>query len=210
MAERAGLHRLLEVSWVYTMFQRLISRSGAAERMRLELYPQLGTRPLRVLDIGCGPAAFYARYHHFDGLDYVGLEPNATYVEDAARRFLGIELHAGTVSQAHDRITGLFDLVVLEGVLHHIDDVTAGEVIAFAAERLKTGGRLVALDPVILPGQNPFARALALLDRGKHVRTLDGYRALAVSAFPDADVHVRAVHGHLRVPYDHSVLVVDA
>ena len=208
MTERGGLHRVLELSWVYTAFQGLVSRPGAADRMRNELYPELGTRPLRVLDIGCGPAAFYARYRDVAGLEYVGIEPNEAYVKDAEQRFPGIELHTGTVPQVRERISGRFDLVVLEGVLHHIDDATAREALAFAGERLAPGGRIVALDPVILPRQNPIARAIAMLDRGKHVRTLDGYRKLAVEALPQARVDVRALSGQLRVPYDHSVLTV--
>ena len=174
--------------------------------MRDELYPELGSRPLRVLDIGCGPAAFYARYRDAAGLEYVGIEPNKAYVDDAEQRFPGIELHAGTVPQVRERISGRFDLVVLEGVLHHIDDASAVEALAFAGERLAPGGRIVALDPVLLPRQNPIARALAVLDRGKHVRTLDGYRDLAAAALPHARVDVRALSGQLRVPYDHSML----
>ena len=208
MAERAGLHRVLELSWVYTAFQRVISREGAPERMRQELYPELGTRPLRVLDIGCGPAAFYARYRDIEGLDYVGIEPNEAYVEDAGQRFPGVELHAGTVPQVRDRISGMFDLIVLEGVLHHIDDTTALEALVFAGERLVPDGRIVALDPVFLPKQNPVARTLARLDRGKHVRSLTGYRELATGALPHARVEVRPLSGQLRVPYDHSALVV--
>lgn len=207
VTERGGLHCVLELSWVYTLFQNLISRPGAADRMRHNLYPELGTRPLRVLDIGCGPAAFYARYSDVEGLEYVGIEPNVAYVNDAAQRFPGIELHAGTVPEVQDRVTGMFDLVVLEGVLHHIDDVTAVEALSFAGERLAPGGRIVALDPVLRPHQNPIARALALLDRGKHVRTLDGYRQVAIEALPQATVQTSTLSGQLRVPYDHSVLI---
>lgn len=206
MAERRGLHRVLELSAVYTLFQTAISRPDAARRMRDELYPELGSRPLRVLNIGCGPAAFYARYQSLQAVTYVGIEPNSAYVEDARRRFPGIELHVGTVPEVRDAIRGEFDLIVLEGVLHHIDDVTAEEALAFAAERLAPGGRLVALDPVLLSRQNPIARALARLDRGKHVRTLDGYRGLGETAFPASDVGVEVLSGQLRVPYDHAVL----
>ena len=206
MTERGGLHRVLELSWVYTAFQGLVSRPGAADRMRNELYPELGTRPLRVLDIGCGPAAFYARYRDVAGLEYVGIEPNEAYVKDAEQRFPGIELYAGTVPQVRERFSGLFDLVVLEGVLHHVGDTTATEALSFAGERLAPGGRIVALDPVLLPRQNPIARALAVFDRGKYVRTRDGYRKLASDALPNATVEVRVLSGQLRVPYDHSLL----
>lgn len=208
VAERAGMHRVLELSIVYTAFQSLISRPGASERMLQDLYPEVGTRPLRVLDIGCGPAAFFARYRDVEGLDYVGIEPNGDYVKDATQRYPGIELHTGTVPQVRDRVMGPFELVVLEGVLHHIDDATAREALAFAGEVLVSGGRIVALDPVLLPRQNPIARALARLDRGKHVRTLEGYRELAVDALPNLKVEVRSLSGQLRLPYDHSVLVV--
>lgn len=201
-----GVHRVLELSWVYTAFQGLISSPGAANRMRHELYPELGARPIRVLDIGCGPAAFYSRYQGVEGLECVGIEPNAAYVQDAEQRFPGIELYAGTVPQVRERFSGLFDLVVLEGVLHHVGDTTAIEALSFAGERLAPGGRIVALDPVLLPRQNPIARALAVLDRGKHVRTLDGYRELAVTALPQARVEVRALNGQLRAPDNHSML----
>lgn len=174
--------------------------------MQSELYPELRSRPIRVLDIGCGPAAFFDRYRGVEGLEYVGIEPSRAYVHDAQQRFPSIDLHAGTVPQVRDRIVGDFDLVVLEGVLHHVDDETAIEALAFAGERLARGGRIVALDPVLLPRQNPVARALAVLDRGKHVRTLDGYRNLAAAALPEARVDVSTLSGQLRVPYNHSVL----
>jgi SAM-dependent methyltransferase len=206
VAERGGLHRLLEISWTYELFQRLISRQGSERRLQAELYPELGSRPVRVLDIGCGPAAFWARYQHFADLDYVGIEPNAAYVHSAWERFPDIELHIGTTADVGDSVVGGFDLIVLEGVLHHIDDENAVATLAYAAERLVTGGRLVALDPVLLERQHPVARALALLDRGKHVRTLAGYRALAGEAFDPAETSIRRLSGQLRVPYDHAVL----
>lgn len=210
MVERGGVHRILEMPWVYTAFQTAVYRAGASQQMKQLLYPELGGRPLRVLDIGCGPAAFFARYSDAERFSYVGIEPNASYVRDARAQFPGIELHGGTVPEVRDRITGSFDLVVLEGVLHHIDDETAIEALAFAAERLTPGGRLVALDPVLLERQHPVARALARLDRGKHVRSLEGYRALAVGPFRQELVNVSVVSGLLRVPYDQAFLEVAA
>ncbi len=207
VSERGGLHRSLEFAGVYTLFQRIISRSGAAAAFRAELYPELGSGPLRVLDIGCGPAAFWARYNHIEGIAYVGIEPNRAYVEEARARFPGIELHAGTVAEARHAVAGVFDLIVLEGVLHHIDDETAREALQFAAEKLGPAGRLVMLDTVLLPRQNPIARLLARFDRGKHVRSLRGYQDLATSVFATEHVASRHLRGRLRIPYDYSVLV---
>ena len=209
-SERSGLHRVLELAWVYSLFQRAISRADAASSLREELYPELGRRPLRVLDIGCGPAAFWARYRSIGAIQYVGVEPNERYVKDARERFADGEIYAGTVADVRETVAGPFDLVVLEGVLHQIDDDAAREALHFAAERLRPGGRLVALDPVVIERQNPIARALARMDRGKHVRSLEGYRAVAIGPFPAESLSVRRLTGQLRVPYDHSVLEVVA
>lgn len=86
----------------------------------------------------------------------------------------------------------------MEGVLHHIDDDTAVAVLACAAQRLVSGGRLVAIDPVLLERQNPVARALALVDRGKHVRALAGCRALADEILDSAEDSLRRFSGQLR------------
>jgi SAM-dependent methyltransferase len=208
MPERGGAHRVLELSSVYRVFERLISHPGAADDLRTRLYPELGARPLRVLDIGCGPAVFWSRYKDVHGLTYVGIEPNRAYVDDARARYPTVELHAGTVPEVRDAVHGMFDLVVLEGVLHHIDDEAARDALQFAAARMSAQSRLVAIDPVILDRQNPVARLLARLDRGKNVRTLDGYQRLAEQVFRDDHISVQALSGLLRVPYDHSLLEV--
>lgn len=194
------------MEWFYKILQRAVYGGRWAERTRYALYPELGIHHLRALDIGCGPAAFFGRYRDVAGIEYVGIEPNRAYVDDAEQRFPVIELHAGRVPQVRERISGLFDLVILEGVLHHIGEATAIESLAFAGERLAPGGRIAALGPLLLLRQNTIARTFADLNRGKHVRTLDGYCYVARSALKKACVDVWALSGQLRLPYDHSVL----
>lgn len=208
--ERRGIHRVLEFARVYSSLQRAISRPGSADSVREKLYPELGTGTVRVLDIGCGPAAFWARYQDVGNIEYVGIEPNPRYVKDTRERFPDVTIHAGTVTDVADAALGPFDLVVLEGVLHHLDDSAARQAIAFGAERLRPAGRLVALDPVFLDQQSPIARTLARLDRGKHVRSLQGYRDLAVGPFVSDAVTVRRMSGQLRIPYDHAYLEAKA
>lgn len=188
------------------MFQNMIVRPGSAARLQQELYPELGTRDLRVLDIGCGPAAFYARYGELGGLHYVGIEPNEHYVNKARERFSGIELHAGTVPQVKDQVLGEFDLVILEGVLHHLDDDAAIDALRFGAEHLATGGRLVTMDPVLLERQHPIAMLVARSDRGRHVRKLDELHSLARKALSPEGIRIRTLSGQLRIPYDHAVI----
>lgn len=205
--ERRGLHRILESDGVYRTVQRLFGGGIAAAGGLGDLYPELQRAGTRVLDIGCGPAALYARLHPISApFEYVGIEPNCGYVERARRRFPSIEMHCGTVSEAVESVTGTFDLIVLEGVLHHIDDSVAVEALTFARDRLAPGGRVVTLDVVLVERQHPIARALAKLDRGRNVRTLEGYRDLVGAVFGIDRTEVRHLTGRLRVPYDHALV----
>lgn len=207
MMERRGLHRILESEGVYRTVQRLFGGGLVAAGRWGDLYPELQRPDTRVLDIGCGPAALYARLHPVSApFEYVGIEPNCSYVERARQRFPSIELHCGTVDEVGGRVKGSFGLIVLEGVLHHIDDGVALEALRFARERLAAGGRVVTLDVALVAQQHPIARALARLDRGQNVRTLAGYRDLVGEVFGMDRTEVRHLSGRLRVPYDHALV----
>ena len=68
---------------------------------------------------------------------------------------------------------------------------------------LKPGGRFIAVDPLIEHPQSRVARLLVRLDRGKFVRTCDGYAELARSAFEAFSVE--PCRDLLRVPYSHAI-----
>ena len=82
-------------------------------------------------------------------------------------------------------------------VLHHVDDETAAELFRLSRMVLEAGGRLVTSDPCFQPEQSPIARFLISRDRGRCVRSPEGYEAIARAVFDDVTVHVR--HDLLRV-----------
>ncbi len=210
-AERRGVHRLLDLSRVYSFFQGGIGRPDGGARLREALYPGLGTSITTVLDMGCGPAAFLATNPDRRGsFRYVGFDPNPDYIETARAAYPEAELHVGTTATLGSVIEGPFDLVVASGVLHHVDDEIVRALAGFASQRLAPGGRFVTIDPVILPGQRRIARILARSDRGKHVRRPEEYEALVRAGFPGGEVTVRTIHDLLKVPYDHCVTVTEA
>ena len=207
MSERRGIHRLLDSSPIYSAFQSGVARPETAELVRSQLFPYLDGRDLRVLDLGCGPAAFLSAYGHIGGFTYVGFDPNERYIDKARQRFPNAELHVGTVSDVKDKISGPFDLAVAQGVLHHVDDPTAAELARFAASHLVSDGRFVAIDPVLFAGQHAVAAMLARLDRGKYVRRVDGYRAIVETAFSPESITTTIESGWLRMPYNHCVVI---
>lgn len=206
--ERRGMHRILDLSWAYSFFQGGIGRPDGAQRLRERFYPELGSSFTRVLDMGCGPAAFLATNAEFRGaIRYVGFDPNPKYIATAREQFPEAELHVGTTATLGSVISGPFDLVVASGVLHHVDDAIVRELAAFASQRLRPGGRLVTIDPTFLDGQRTVARLLARSDRGRFVRSPSAYLELIRAGFVGGEVDSHTLHDLLRVPYDHCVTV---
>ncbi len=145
------------------------------------IYKRLETREDDVIvDVGCGtgdalhylPA--FTSYHGFD-IDPVAIDfarkqaagrPEVTY---EARALAESDLEAIEPS-----------LVILAGLLHHMDDAKASELLEMFA---RTGSirRIVTQDVVYLPDAT-VSNFLARLDRGNFVRDEEGFRRLVERA----------------------------
>ncbi len=192
-----GLHRVLNRAGVYGALQRLLLRSGSRER-----YVREFVRPFpgcRILDIGCGPADIL-EYLPVSIGEYAGFDMNPGYIEAARARWGGRgafrceKVEAATVGER-----GAYDIVLANGIVHHLDDAEARRLFEVARLALRPGGRLVTYDNVYVEGQHWFARWLIGRDRGKAVRRREAYEALARACFPRVEAAV--LHDTLRVPY---------
>ncbi len=196
-----GLYSLLRLPGAYTAFQQTIAR-GDPQRMLTERYirPHPGDR---VVDVGCGPGVML---EYLGEVDYTGIDIDAGYIESARRRYgKRAEFICDRAEEAVERLAGKADLVLGKALLHHLDDPQARAFLRAAAAILKPGGRLITFDNVHLSPQRRVARLLIALDRGKNVRTLDQYVALAKQSFASVESYLH--HDLLRVPYDHCVMV---
>ena len=208
MERNDGLRRLLSLAPVYRGVQRLIGGDRAVAFVR-DVVLRSGD-DTAVVDIGCGTADMA---DHMSFRSYVGFDPNPSYVQqagtrltarcgDRARVFVGSIGDAATV----DQLPGGCDLVMMVGVLLHLDDRLADEALALAARLAGPTGRFASMDPGYADGQSKVARFLASRDRGQHVRTADQLRDLVGRHFGSVELTVR--HDVLRMPYTH--LAIDA
>lgn len=200
-----GLRRALRLPRIYQWFQDLLGSRRFQRRFAREwVQAEPG---MRVLDIGCGPAALLE--HLPAGVEYHGFDENPAYIEAARRRHgdRGRFWQARVERQSVGDL-GRFDRAIALGVLHHLGDDDAAALVALAATALAPGGALVTYDPTFVPDQPRLSRMLVERDRGTAVRKPDGYAALARAAF--ADVTVEIVSGHLRIPYHATVLTCRA
>src|SRR5262245_37383165 len=127
-----------------------------------------------VLDVGCGPgeALRYLRQSqalHASATDGMAIATAPSLGEGRA----GLRFEARAVTAAD------FDAirptrVMMNGLLHHLDDAAALELLGMSA-RCPSVARIATQDVVYLPGRR-LSNFYARLDRGKHVRDVEGYR----------------------------------
>lgn len=195
----SGLRAVLSSPAIYSAFQSLMG----AHKFRTNL---VGTfiRPhpgMRLLDIGCGPADVLA---YLPSVEYWGFDISEAYIEKAKATFgLRGRFHCKYLEPADLQGMPRFELVLAVGLLHHLDDPVAQEVLALARQALAPGGRLVTVDPCLDPSQNAISRFLVLHDRGQNVRTMSGYESLAHRAFPTVRAQVRH---QTWIPYTHCIM----
>ena len=157
----------------------------------------------RVFDIGCGPG--HISRHIPAHVEYIGFDADARYIDYANRRFgrRGRFFARQFDATATDDF-GRPDLILLNGVLHHMDDGAVRAVARDAARALNPGGVFFTLDGCFAPDAHPIATYLLERDRGRHVREAAAYRDLIAPEFEAVAMHVRADLSW--VPYHFAIL----
>jgi ubiquinone/menaquinone biosynthesis C-methylase UbiE len=189
---------ILENPILYSGFQRLVK----TQRYNQNLDHLIGSFSVsKVLDFGCGPGDLYEK---IDCQYYFGIDPSKECIDMAKKRFPNYRLKGefciGNQEQLKCLTTQDFDLIIAIGVFHHMSDPFILDFLKQAHRILKTGGRIVTLDPVRHENESLLSGFLVQQDRGRNVRTPDGYISL-VKNYPfsvESQIHV----GLLRIPYD--------
>jgi 2-polyprenyl-3-methyl-5-hydroxy-6-metoxy-1,4-benzoquinol methylase len=138
-------------------------------------------------------------------VSYLGIGHNPKYIEAARARFGSrADFHCWDVIDTRLTALGKFDIMLMLGVLHHLNGDEIHTMLQHASTTLKPTGRLITFDCAVDRGQHPIARILARLDRGRYARTTDRCRELISKHFTPIEVVVR--HDLLRVPYTNTII----
>ena len=168
-----GTH-LLEQSFVYRLWQAPF----AAEKVKPLLAGNDLRRVRRVLDVGCGPGTNTTLFAH---AEYLGIDINPRYVEQARRRYG----RAFTVADAasYEAAAGeSYDLILMNSFLHHLDVQAVDRVLGHVGTLLSPDGNIHILD-LVLPPNPSISRWLALRDRGGFPRPLEEWRQMFARHF---------------------------
>jgi SAM-dependent methyltransferase len=170
----AVLDRVLGTPWVYEYVRPLatggLDYSRAYHRLRVN-------EDSVVLDLGCGTGdalRYLAAFTSYHGIDTD--ERATTYAKSRWRARSNVEFESRLCTPEDVRTIAPTHVAMI-GLLHHLDDAQAVEVLQMVKQSPRLV-RVLTLDIVYLPG-HPYNNFLARRDRGRFCRDAAGYVALA-------------------------------
>lgn len=185
-------------------FRAFKNAVGGMERYCSEF---IRTRPGdRVLDIGCGTGDII---EWLGDVEYIGFDLSPEYIQKAQRDYgsrgtFFCEAVRDDVAVQH----GAFDVVLANGILHHLDDDEARSLLLLATKALTPKGRFVTMDGCYTQTQSRIKKLILDADRGRFVRTEPEYLALARTAF--TDIRATVLDDLIRIPYTHLIMECSA
>jgi SAM-dependent methyltransferase len=198
MQINSGLRSILALPWVYRLFAHIL---GIEAHRQWFIDDVLCLRDgEKLVDVGCGPADILDR---LPGVEYVGLDISDIYIQAARAKFKtrgGATFLSGSVEDwTRDPLTYEADLILTNGVLHHVDDDDAKKILKFAYLALKDNGRFIFYEPCYLIWQSGISAYFMSLDRGQNIRTEQQWKELVSSIFPAVSTNI--VTGVNRLGY---------
>lgn len=127
---------------------------------------------IKILDIGSGTGTLSPI---FANCDYVGIDINEQLVNFSKKihPFLFKTMDA----QKLDFPGNSFDMVLISGVIHHLNDSQSGQVLEGIKRILRKKGQVLIIEAIPPLGKYNFpGHLLRSLDEGHNIRRLDEYK----------------------------------
>ena len=198
MFDKLIIRKLLNIRLFYSAFEKIIGKKEFSKFFFSDYIGDISN--LNVLDLGCGPADVL-KFIHGEKL-YVGIDNNENYIKSARNRFAErqtCQFYCNDLNSYAESTSQKFDLILMLGVMHHIDDEQLDQCMKSIKRIIAKGGRFVSIDCCYTKKMNPIARLLCMLDRGRYVRNADDFVRLQQKYWTDVNFEIRT--DGLILPY---------
>lgn len=168
--------------YIWLLMQRAIGGYSCKHRIVLDKYA--GQK--RILEIGCSVGNVSDAFRNVPGVYFCGLDIDANAIAVARKRFEKCENFNFVCQSLSDFKHGKgksFDYILVAGMLHHIDDASARDILLNAATLLAEDGVIIIYEPERLSVEDPAVmRAfMKYCEQGKFLRTRKELEELVLS-----------------------------
>jgi len=199
---------LLNNGFLYNIYQNLIVYKNREQASGFFDLPQTQRCNFRVLDIGCGPGT---RVNYFYDTNYYGFDFNEQNIKMAMKKYKNYSNLHFICADINDYFnlqnfseSDYFDLAIMHGVLHHLNDKEVADVVCSVKKLLRLNdcktGELRIFEPVILPQNSAITAFLLNHDRGKFIRTKDDYISFLKPHFSNIEAKIFTDIYRLPIP----------
>ena len=198
MSEKtSGVHALLSSAFIYSFVQRIMSATSFRKKI---INKYIKKKNVKILEIGCGPAEIL---ESLTKVQYYGFDINQIYIKHAKKKYQDKgKFFCKKFTNKDIKSLPKFDHVLLFGILHHLNDDEANQLLLLSKKVLKKKGNIISLDNIFINNQNFIAKLLIGLDRGENVRSKNGYITILKKHFKK--INTKIYHQKF-IPYTYFV-----
>lgn len=172
---------LLDSAYTFNLWQRFFEK----QKIQHFLDHNDLSKPCSVLDLGCGPGsnAQYFLNHHYHGVDI-----NESYIRFAETKYdnySNLRFSTLDVTNLDTLIDEPYKMILLNSLLHHIDDSGVHKVLDLVANILTKEGYVNIID-LVMPDTPGLSKCLARYDRGDWPRKTEVWKNIFASHFTES------------------------
>jgi len=161
---------ILENPYIFKLQQKF----NDYEVIAMEFKDYLNVKNKKILELGCSTGNLAKLIINMDINEYYGIDISKKYIQIASQNVpKGKFLHMG--ASKLDFKDESFDMLIINSVLHHIDNQTGLDCFKEAFRVLKKNGKIIISEPII-DHNRLLSIILCKLDRGNYIRTTEEYK----------------------------------
>ncbi|MFP6671432.1 MAG: class I SAM-dependent methyltransferase, partial [Pirellulaceae bacterium] len=171
---KRSVARIADNPALFTLLRRILENNFRGEKkvLRRELPVPSGQS---ILDVGCGTGEFAPL---FEAARYTGIDLHERYIAYASKRHPGYTFQVMDACQLEFPDQSFENVLVL-GILHHLPEEIARQVLGEVRRILKPAGTVVIIEDVPTRSWfNLIGRLIHWLDLGSHIREQAHYQQL--------------------------------